>query len=335
MKKFIYILALAIMFSTAVSAHSATIRENTGVQKLEMKDLSSPKKINSFSGDFKNEIKITFTDIDGTLLKFDAKNPKTPPSKELQVSIKKLEDAKIPLILITGRPYKEAKDVSKSLGCKDEYIVSLQGAEIYNSKGQLIYKDTMKDKDVDSMLDDIYSFIKANKLKSEVYMFKDGNFYSKAKDNPLYNWQKLTTIKSLKNLGPNYSASKILICEYNPKKLKIIQSAIKKKYPNYNVDLVGGCYCDITSPTATKGNAVETLSQILGVNLKNAAVFGDSENDLSMFTTVKKSGGAAIAVDNAMDVLKNNSNYVTLSVFDGGFSKGVDEILKNNKLLKK
>jgi len=335
MKKIIYLLAI-ILFSSSISVNAAEIKVGKeDLQAAQTQIKTAPLPIDKFVGTFNNEIKIIFSDIDGTLLKFDSKNGRPPVPQQLKDSVQKLEKTNIPFVLVTGRSYSEAKDIAESIGYNGEYIVSLQGAEINNSKGELIYKDMLKDKDIDAILNDIEYFKKTYNLDSIVYMFVNGKFLSTSKEKPVYNWEELTTVKSLRDFGPHYSCSKIVICEYDPKKIRLIQSAIKKKYPNYHVDLAGGCYCDITSATATKGNAIKKLAKKLDIDLKNSAVFGDAENDLSMLRLVKKSGGAAVAVGNAMAVLKQNANYVTLPVWDCGFSKSVDEILKNNEILKK
>lgn len=332
MKKFIYILAVLILFSNSISVNAT---ESKNLYSHEIQTMNCPKPIDNLAGNYNNKIKVIFSDIDGTLLKFDPKNGKPPIPNQLKDSVKKLDEANIPFVLITGRSYSETKDIADSIGYKGKYIVSLQGAEINTTEGKLIYKDKIKDKDVSAILDDIDYYKAKYKLNSTVYMYANEKFLSTSTIKPVYNWEALTTVNSLKDLGPNYSCSKIVVCEYDPEKNKLIQTALKKKYPNYNVVFAGGCYCDITSATATKGNAVKKLAKIMKVNLKNAAVFGDAENDLSMLHLVKDSGGAAIAVGNAMDILKQNANYITLPVWDCGFSKGVDEILKNNNLLKK
>ncbi len=60
------------------------------------------------------------------------------------------------------------------------------------------------------------------------------------------------------------------------------------------------CFCTVTGPTAIKGEAVKRLAKTLNVDLKNAAVFGDAENDISMLKLVKEKGGLSVVVGNAM-----------------------------------
>lgn len=335
MKKFIYFFILSVLIlNSPVNASEVKINNQNLCQK-ETQIVNPPKPIDNLVGNYNNEIKIIFSDIDGTILKFDKSNPRTPIPRKVKKTIRELKKANMPFFLVTGRSYEEAKDIANRMGYKSEYIVTQQGAVITNSKGILVCQDAINDKDINPIIDNLESFKKENNLSSKIYVFANGKLYS-TESTPLpYNWEKLITIKNLKDLGPNCPIVKIVIWENDPHKLRLIQNDIKKKFPNYRVDFSADCYCDISSPSATKGNAIKKLSKMYGVDLKNVAVFGDAENDLSMLSAVKQEGGLAISVENAMEILKQNSNFTTGSVYNCGFSKGVDKILKNNKCLNK
>ena len=113
----------------------------------------------------------------------------------------------------------------------------------------------------------------------------------------------------------------------------MVKDYLSKAFPNYNIVISGEYFCDVSSKTATKGNAIKKMAQILGVDLKNVAVFGDAENDISMLKQVKSSGGVSVAVGNAMPSVKESASFVTLPVTQGGFAKAIDEIFINNELL--
>lgn len=147
-------------------------------------------------------------------------------------------------------------------------------------------------------------------------------------------WQKLTVLKSFKDLKPNVESGKIEIYEPNPKKIKLMQAYFKKTFPNYHIDLGADVYLSITGASATKGEAVKKLAKTLNIDLKNAAVFGDAENDISMLKAVKEKGGLAVAVGNAMPKTKNNATFTTAPVTQDGFAKAIDKILANNYKIK-
>lgn len=303
--------------------------------QYQISKAESAQGIDKLYGNYDNQVKMIFSDIDGTILGLDKKCPKPIIPQSVKQSVAKLQDEKIPFVLVTGRAYEEAKALADEMGVKNNYIVGLQGAEIVDPNGKIVYSDPINKNDVEKIFNGLNSFKKSKKMDFHTYLFVSGKVYSTENVKLPYNWAQIHVIKSLKDFDKDYSCCKFLICETNPQNLKLIKDYLKKNFPNYDINICTDCYCELANPTATKGNVVKKLSQIYGIDLKNVAVFGDSENDLSMFKVVRSSGGVGIATGNAMSVLKQNSNYVTLDVWQCGFSKGVDEIIKNNKRLDK
>lgn len=67
------------------------------------------------------------------------------------------------------------------------------------------------------------------------------------------------------------------------------------------------CYfLTILHPLSDKAHALEKVHEYLNVDSQHTTVFGDSLNDLGMF----KLAGTAIAVNNALDIVKNEANIV-------------------------
>lgn len=295
-----------------------------------VKPTVSPLPIEQLQGHFNNKIKIVFSDIDGTLIPFDKTAKSWTVPESVKQSVPKLKKANIPFVLITGRAYPEVKTLAKSIGDENAYIITLQGAEIFNPQGKIIYKDYISNKDFHRIIKDVEVFNRLYGSRSPVYFIVDGQYYSFENAKFPYMWQKLTILKSFNDLKLNTEPSKIEIYETNPKKMKLIQTYFKKTYPKYHVDLGADVYLSITGLTATKGDAVKKLTKILNVDLKNAAAFGDAENDISMLKLVKEQGGLAVAVGNAMQKTKNSANFVTAPVTQNGFAKAADLILINN-----
>ena len=288
--------------------------------------------IDNIVGHYKNKINVVFSDIDGTLLpKGLAKGEVSDSAKQ---AAKKLRDANIPLILTTGRSYAETKSIAKKLGNKKAYLITLQGTEVIDPKGKVIYKDCMNSKDTKKIINSLEAFIKLNNLDSKIYFYLNGTLYSTKKFNMPYAWDKLVVIKSYESLG-DFTPTKIGVYEKEHKKLELIKSYLKTNFPDYLVYLSTECFCEITNLTETKGNGVKQVAKLMNVDLKNSAVFGDAENDSSMLSVVKKSEGLAVAVKNAMPGLNKNANYETKSVYDGGVNYAIDKILENNALLDK
>ena len=78
-------------------------------------------------------------------------------------------------------------------------------------------------------------------------------------------------------------------------------------------------YLDVTSPKATKGTVVATLSKLLNIPAAQIATMGDMPNDVSMF----RASGFSIAMGNSSNEVKAQANAVTDSNENEGFAKAV------------
>jgi hypothetical protein len=82
-------------------------------------------------------------------------------------------------------------------------------------------------------------------------------------------------------------------------------------------------YLDISDPHATKGQAVASLCELIGVPLSRTAVMGDMFNDVSMFEVA----GLAIAMGQAPDAVKARAAFVTASNANDGFAAAVEAVI--------
>jgi Cof subfamily protein (haloacid dehalogenase superfamily) len=82
-------------------------------------------------------------------------------------------------------------------------------------------------------------------------------------------------------------------------------------------------YVDVTHPEANKGAVVEHLSACLGIPSEQIATIGDSPNDVLMF----RKSGLSIAMGNASDEVKRQTDVVTNSYNDEGFAKAVERFI--------
>lgn len=325
--------AVVLCFNTlAVQAKDLV---KTDVKPIPIvKSAVSLKPIDDLSGSFNNQIKLVFADIDETLLYYRDNRKKMIIPQSSRDAAKKLRLAKIPMILATGRDYTEAKFVAQNLDNDNSYMVLMQGAKIVSPEGKVLYECSINGVDTKKILNDIKSFEKKYDSDSLVYVYVNKRKGSPEQSKIAYDGKKAFVYDIRQGLGIKLNANKIMIYDVNDNKLRALQSYLKGKHPNYNVDISAPHHCEITNINATKGNGIKQLAKILGVDMKNVAIFGDAENDLSMFKAVKAENGLAVAVDNAMDIIKQNANYETLSVYDGGVDYAVNKILENNALLK-
>lgn len=69
-------------------------------------------------------------------------------------------------------------------------------------------------------------------------------------------------------------------------------------YPTLAVTRAIPFILEVHDPNTDKGTALQKICDHLGISPKNSLVFGDGENDVSMF----KKGGYSVAMANGMEV---------------------------------
>ena len=78
---------------------------------------------------------------------------------------------------------------------------------------------------------------------------------------------------------------------------------------------------DVMCKGVTKGNALLSLADYLGIPRENTFAIGDSDNDISMIEDAKY----GIAMGNATDGVKAAASYITANYDSLGFAKAVCE----------
>ena len=80
---------------------------------------------------------------------------------------------------------------------------------------------------------------------------------------------------------------------------------------------------EINEPGAAKGEAIQRLAAHLGLELHKTMGFGDGENDLSLICQT----GIGVAMENAVEPLKEAADYVTLTNDEDGVAAALEALL--------
>ena len=86
-------------------------------------------------------------------------------------------------------------------------------------------------------------------------------------------------------------------------------------------------YFDIANIDSNKGNAVNKLLKILNIKKDETIAIGDDNNDLSMFEEV----GYKVAVDNAIDIVKEKADEITLSNDEDGVAVFLEKLMEEKE----
>lgn len=269
-----------------------------------------------------NNIKYIYVDLDGTTT-----NSTTRFSSKTLEAFKYLKNKGIKVGIISGRSIHTMQHELDEL--KPELpIVTVNGAAIY-SKNRSIIDETLlpfeSHKAIDIFLTFGFSFMVY--AKNGLYSNNDNNyFFRKLFDKVVeypddYKNFELESIPSITWLKKR-KAYKLLVW-YDSEVEKNLLIDNLQKIPTLNVYSSGENLLDICNVTVSKGNALKLVSSALQIDLNELLVFGDNENDISMFQFAKHS----VAMANANENVKSYAEHITdVSCEEDGFA---DFIFKN------
>ena len=266
------------------------------------------------------DIKIVFSDIDGTFLTSEHK-----VTKENETAVKQLLEKKITFVLVSARMPEAIYPITDKIGIKIP-IISYNGGLILNEKEEILYSKTINKEDAENILKEIsnkYNNITVNYYSGRKWYVKDIN------DKRVINEMEITSAKAENGnfedlLNKNILPNKILIMS-EPNIIEQMEIELGKKFPQLNIIHSSKILLEIMDKSVNKGKGVEFLLKYYGINVNNSIAFGDNSNDIDMIKFV----GYGIVVDNAPDYVKKIAKDVT----DSNNDSGVYKYLVNNKII--
>lgn len=253
------------------------------------------------------EKKLIAIDIDGTLV-----NDQKQIMPETKYQIQRLAKEGHKIVLCSGRSISGLKDYLNELdlwGKEGEYAITFNGGNVFDL-------GTMKS--IDAKYLTAEQAIKADKLAHKLGV-GDTLVAASQKSytvNNQMNEQALTDIKDSKLIPvevTNYDFlgnEKIQKCLWTdtPETITKKVEEIPEEYFNeFQIVRSGPIFLEFLPLNSSKGNAVKDLAEQVKIDRQNVIVFGDEENDLSMFNFA----GTAVAMRNARDEIKQYADRLS------------------------
>lgn len=279
-------------------------------------------------------IKLVALDLDGTLL---TKEKSIDP--ETKKRLLKAQDMGISIVIATGRDKGGIDFVSEPLQLAESGKNFVAGVN-----GQIIYDFHHKEYSVDTVFagHDAARVMKlAKKMNFEVISCCGYDHYDYIK--PMLKFLKrMRSIIKGKPMDFGFNQGKRNFISVDSdfeitkdiNKFVLIQTAtyfkrnlntIREELSDFEILSVGPAWIEIMPKGVSKGNALLKIGKKLGIGPDEMMAFGDAENDLSMFQTVKY----GIAMGNAMDSLKKIAYDVTDTNEQMGIAKAMDKYIFN------
>jgi len=289
-----------------------------------------------------NDMKCIASDMDGTLLNEDQKI-----SEENRKALEAVRDMGGQVIIATGRSFKEARLVLDEINFNCP-IISMNGAAVYDQKGELITSQPISFEELDSAI----TFLEEAGLYFELYT--NHGVFSK---NPERAIDSLVDI--VLSANPEHDREDVrrralarieygflfetqdyhaLIKEEDMQVFKILVFSLYKdqlsqaaqglaRFDGLTITSSGKGNIEINHRGISKGNALEKLLSQYGIPLEETIAIGDNLNDVSMF----EKAGLSIAMGNAREDIKRICKDTTLSNKEDGVAHAIYRYMVSKK----
>lgn len=245
-------------------------------------------------------------DIDDTLITDEGKI-----DEKLKVLLLTLQENNT-LLFSSGRPPQSIKNIINEIGLDMNavYVCGFNGSLLIKGDNE-VFSTSIDDADINRLAD----FLRSSHLWLQTY---EGSTILYEEDNKYTEYEKEVTRMHTKKIKD--------VTEYRRSYPKLMglgrEDKVRSAFDNVPSDLAGEFHFTITKPffleimakDVSKGKAIDYFLNNNVASYEKTMAFGDSFNDIEMLKKVKYS----VAVDNAIDEVKEVSKYVTQSNNESG-----------------
>lgn len=261
-----------------------------------------------------HEIKLLAMDLDGTLL-----NSKKEISAYTRRALWQIHEKEIPVVLSSGRMMEAINKFQKMVGFNC-YRSALNGAYILDAENGAVEDCAFSDEELKAILNylkgkDVYFNISCTDI---LYCRSDPA--KEEKRNYGVNTKVLSCCEMIED--DQLKGNRIII---ETKRADLLEEIKKFLLKNFKFEITKSeeHNIEVTPESINKGTGIEKICHHLNIPLSSVAVFGDGENDLSMF----QKAGITIAMGNATDTLKRFSDFITKSNDEEGVAYAIEHFL--------
>lgn len=283
--------------------------------------------INAAGKNLKNNIKIVFSDIDGTISKNS--DYLTDRTKN---AINYLQSRNIPVVLITARCYNDTLPIIDQFERKPEYTIVLQGGGLIDKSGKYLYENSISSRAAKNLVR-WFKSIRKNDKNSHLILYFNDQPYSLSKIQ--FPWKTCTPVKNVNSYSElfdgNMKLKKAIIyktdaykADYNSN--SVIQSFNSARISELDINSSGSSVLEFQNKWVSKDKAIDFLLRALKISPQNAMVIGDSANDIPMFDFLRRQNGLAVAMGNADSIVKKHANAFTSDVNNDGFANAIEHL---------
>lgn len=271
------------------------------------------------------QIKLIVCDLDGTLLNEDKKM-----TEYTQKMLQELKRMQVKICFASGRYGKMMSIYEHKIdGC--DYIISSNGAEVFK-RNENLYKEGIQEADIAKIVDYI------NKYQIPAVIYKiDRVLVSTGAQVIIKRLDDYERLSASEGFYTDLNYSEVDFRDDNKEFtdiIKIVTYEEDKGRANAYFDFVeqidtlraestGYGVVGTYSNHVSKKVAVQKVMEDMKIDSSQVCIFGDYDNDLSMFACADYK----IAMGNALDILKEEATYITKSNQEDGVAWYLEQMI--------
>lgn len=268
-------------------------------------------------------VKLIAIDMDGTLL-----TPQNQISPAVKAAIAAAREKGVQVVLATGRPYIGVERYLMELDLQQE------GCYCITNNGALVQRTVNGDCVAQTALSfDDYLYFEALACKLGVHFHAlDFNFvYTANKDISPYTIHEshLTGMplkyRAVEEMDRSLTFPKVMMIDEPEILDRAISQLPPEAFERYTIMKSAEYYLEILDKRVNKGEGVKMLAEHLGILRESVMTLGDQQNDLAMI----RYAGIGVAMGNAIDEVKEASQFVTKTNMEDGVAYAIEKFVLN------
>lgn len=247
---------------------------------------------------------LVFFDLDGTLL-----NDQSTITSEINTAIQQLLENNVVPFIATGRSPSEIRKIAQTSGITS--FVALNG-QFVSYKGREVYRNALPAESV----------AKLKKVADEgdfpVSFYSTEGFYATKSDENLKKAYHFIG-EEPPEIDADYSKGReilmaLVLSDHKEKDAQLIEL-----FPEFSFYRNTPYSIDVISKGHSKATGIDELIRTMGLEDVPLYAFGDGSNDIEMLQRVD----VAIAMENGIEAVKKEADYITASNVNGGIVQGL------------